>query len=88
MLEYIRGLLVEAYPDRCVIELAGLAYLVLIPLSTYSHLPQLGREVKLYLHTQIREDAHKLFGFLHKDERDLFLQVTIFLESAPRSASL
>lgn len=76
MLEYIRGLLVEAYPDRCTVELAGLGYLVLIPLSTYSHLPQIGSEVKLYLYTQIREDAHKLFGFLRREERDIFLQVT------------
>jgi Holliday junction DNA helicase RuvA len=71
MFEYVKGLLVELTPTSAIVENNGLAYNINISLYTFSSLKQ-GQECKLYLHQIIREDAHILYGFSEKFERDLF----------------
>jgi Holliday junction DNA helicase RuvA len=72
MLDYIKGEIIELTPASVVIEAGGLGYIAHISLNTYSALT--GRkETKLYVYEAIREDAHQLFGFIEKRERDLFL---------------
>ena len=72
MIEYIRGELVETTPALAVIDCNGIGYAINISLNTYSAI-QGKPNVKLYIHEAIREDAHVLFGFSTKQERELFL---------------
>ena len=62
----------EALPTQVVVEVQGVGYEVLVPLSSYDRLPAPGVEVLLLTHLAIREDAHLLYGFLTSAERDLF----------------
>ena len=72
MIEYIRGELVETTPALAVIDCNGVGYGINISLNTYSAI-QGKSNVKLYIYEAIREDAHVLFGFSTKQERELFL---------------
>ena len=72
MIEYIRGELVEITPAMAVIDCNGIGYGIHISLNTYSAI-QGKKSVKLYIYEAIREDAHVLFGFSTKQERELFL---------------
>jgi Holliday junction DNA helicase RuvA len=72
MITFLQGKLVEALPTQAVVDVNGVGYEVLIPLSSYSKLPPLGQTVKLLTHLAIREDAHVLYGFTSDSERDLF----------------
>ena len=72
MIEYIRGELVEITPALAVIDCNSIGYGIHISLNTYSAI-QGKKSVKLYIYEAIREDAHVLFGFSTKQERELFL---------------
>jgi holliday junction DNA helicase RuvA len=72
MISFLRGKLVDAIPTQVTVEVNGLGYDVLIPLSSYDKLPQRDQEVKLLTHLVVREDAHILYGFASPAERDLF----------------
>ena len=72
MIEYIRGELVDITPALAVIDCNGIGYGINISLNTYSAI-QGKPNVKLYIHEAIREDAHVLFGFSTKQERELFI---------------
>ena len=72
MFTYLDGTLREVWPTQVVVEVHGVGYEVLIPLSSYDRLPQPGQPVRLLTHLQVREDAHILFGFASSEERDLF----------------
>jgi Holliday junction DNA helicase RuvA len=71
MFEYIKGSLAEITPSNATVETSGLGYNLHISVNTYSKIHQL-KEVKLFLHHVVREDAELLFGFADKVERDLF----------------
>ena len=72
MIEYIKGELTELTPALVTIEAAGIGYGLNISLNTFSAI-QGKKEVKLYVYEAIREDAHVLFGFVNKKEREMFL---------------
>ena len=72
MISFLHGQLVEALPTQAVIEINGIGYDVLIPLSSFDQLPPPGGEVKLLTQLIVREDAHVLYGFASAAERDLF----------------
>ncbi len=72
MITFLHGKLVEALPTQAIVEVNGVGYEVLIPLSSYNKLPQPGQEVHLLTHLAVREDAHVLYGFSSAGERDLF----------------
>lgn len=72
VITYLEGTLREVLPTQVVIEVHGVGYEVLIPLSSYDRLPPPGQPVRLLTHLQVREDAHILFGFASSEERDLF----------------
>ncbi|MDR1610795.1 MAG: Holliday junction branch migration protein RuvA [Candidatus Symbiothrix sp.] len=72
MLDYIKGEIAELTPASVVIETGGVGYLAHISLNTYSALGNL-KTCKLFVYEAIREDAHQLFGFMEKRERELFL---------------
>ena len=72
MIEYVRGELAELTPALAVIDCNGVGYAANISLNTYAAI-QGKKACKLYIHEAIREDAHVLFGFADKQERELFL---------------
>jgi len=72
MIAFLQGRLVDVLPATVTVEVHGIGYEVLIPLSSYDRLPAAGQEVRLLTHLVIREDAHTLFGFITAGERDLF----------------
>ncbi len=75
MISFLKGTLSEALPTQVVIDVNGVGYEVLIPLSSFDKLPAPGGEVKLLTHLAIRDDAHVLYGFSSETERDLFRQL-------------
>lgn len=72
MIAHLRGTLLEKHPNQIIVECGGVGYDVTIPVTTFSRLPEVGQEVKLRIHTQVREDAFALFGFASQDEKLLF----------------
>ena len=72
MITFLHGKLVEALPTQLTVDVNGVGYEALIPLSSYDKLPQPGQEVKLLTHLVVREYAHILYGFMSAAERDLF----------------
>ena len=76
MIEYIKGQLTDVNPTYVVIEAAGVGYAINIALPTYSELVgREGQESRLYITEIIREDAHELYGFFSKGERELFVML-------------
>ena len=71
MIAHIQGKLVEKTPTEVVIDCGGVGYHINISLHTYSLLPT-ADFIKLYTYVQIKEDAHTLFGFMEKTEREIF----------------
>ena len=71
MIAHLQGKLVEKTPTQVVIDCGGVGYHVNISLHTYSLLPTTDF-IKLFTHLQIKEDAHTLFGFVEKSEREIF----------------
>src|SRR5208283_335267 len=72
MIALLRGVLVEKHPNQAIVEAGGVGYDVSIPVSTFTHLPDVGAEVRLRIHTHVREDTLALYGFLTADEKTLF----------------
>ena len=72
MIAFLSGVLAESSASSCVIDVNGVGYEVLIPVSTFEKLPHPGEKVKLLIHMQVREDAITLFGFATEEERKLF----------------
>ena len=69
MIGQIRGLLVEKSSPAIFIEVGGLTYEVLVPMSTAYQLPEIGKELRLHTHFVGREDAQLLYGFYHPSEK-------------------
>jgi Holliday junction DNA helicase RuvA len=72
MITFLHGKLVESLPTQAIVNVNGIGYEVLIPLSSFDKLPPPGGEVKLLTQLVVREDAHVLYGFMSVAERDLF----------------
>src|SRR5947208_9562132 len=72
MIALLRGVLLEKHPNQAIVEAGGVGYDVTIPVSTFAHLPEAGAEVRLRIHTHVREDALTLYGFLTQDEKAVF----------------
>jgi holliday junction DNA helicase RuvA len=73
MIGRLTGRLATKAPDQILLDVAGVGYLVHIPLSTFYELPEVEKPASLWIHTHVREDALSLFGFLTERERSLFL---------------
>jgi holliday junction DNA helicase RuvA len=72
MIGQLRGRLAEKRPNQVLIDVNGVGYLVLVPLSTFAALGELHGEVTLLIHTHVREDALALFGFVSAREKHFF----------------
>ena len=87
MIEYITGKISELTPASAVIECNGIGYFLNISLTTYSALSQ-NTATKLFVYESIREDAHVLFGFISRRERDLFLLLISVSGVGPNTARM
>ena len=72
MINFLHGKLVETLPTQVTVDVHGVGYEVLIPLSSYDKLPAVGQDVRILTHLAVREDAHVLYGFMTPQERDMF----------------
>jgi Holliday junction DNA helicase RuvA len=72
MIALLRGILAEKHPNQVILDVGGVGYDVIVPISTFSKLPGTGTEVRLRVHTHVREDMLALYGFLSQDEKNLF----------------
>src|SRR5271163_2005398 len=72
MIGHLRGMLLEKHPNQVILEAGGVGYDVIIPVSTFTALPDAGTEVRLRIHTHVREDALQLFGFVTPEEKAIF----------------
>ena len=73
MITYLKGTLVEKQPTRVVLEVSGVGYEVLIPVSSFDRLPTTDQECRILTYDYVREDTHQLFGFMTEEERRMFV---------------
>lgn len=71
MITHIQGRLIEKSPTNVIIDCAGVGYYINISLHTYSLIPD-SENIRLFTYLQVKEDAHTLFGFVEKSEREIF----------------
>ncbi|WP_024641894.1 Holliday junction branch migration protein RuvA [Pseudomonas syringae] len=75
MIGRLRGSLAEKQPPHLVLDVNGVGYEVEVPMTTLYRLPHVGETVTLHTHLVVREDAHLLYGFYEKRERELFREL-------------
>jgi Holliday junction DNA helicase RuvA len=75
MIGRLNGILLEKLPPQVVIDVQGVGYEVDVPMTTYYQLPACGEKTRLFIHQVVREDAHLLFGFGSREERETFRQL-------------
>lgn len=86
MISYIRGLLAEKSEDSAVVEASGVGYQIFVPLSVLSELPPIGETVKIYTYFCVREDSVSLYGFLSRQDLEMFRQLIGVNGVGPKSA--
>ena len=90
MIGWLSGKVVQAVPDRLILDVGGVGYLVAIPLSTYYEIQKAdaGAAIRLFIHTHVREDALALYGFWSEREKELFEQLIAVSGIGPRLAQV
>ncbi len=86
MIAHLRGTLLEKHPNLLVVDVGGVGYEVMIPVSAFSSLPDAGSEVRLHIHTHVREDALVLFGFISPADKVLFEKLITVSGVGPKLA--
>lgn len=86
MIAYLKGKILQKRPGEVVIDTGGVGYSLLIPLSTYFKLGEVGSAVELLVHTHLTDDSLQLFGFLTADEKSLFLKLIAISGIGPKMA--
>lgn len=72
MIAFIKGTVAEAFSDHVIIENQGIGYSVLVPATVLDRIPSAGTEVKLHTYMHVREDAMQLYGFLTREDMEIF----------------
>lgn len=76
MFGYLKGQVVEVTPDAAIVDVGGVGYEILASANTLGDLQELtGKTIVIWIHTHVREDAFQLFGFVAKEEKNLFLSL-------------
>lgn len=90
MIGWLSGKVVQAVPDRLILDVGGVGYQVAIPLSTYYEIQKAdaGAAIRLFIHTHVREDALALYGFWSEREKELFERLIAVSGIGPRLAQV
>ncbi len=72
MIALLSGILIEKSITQCIVDVRGVGYRVVVPLTTFYELPEIGQPVAIHIHTHVREDAMNLYGFHSREERAVF----------------
>ncbi len=75
MIGRLKGILLEKQPPEILLDVQGVGYELLLPMTSFYNLPEIGQEATLFTHLVVREDAHLLFGFAQKTDRTLFREL-------------
>ena len=86
MIAHLKGKLTYKSPDHTIVDVNGVGYKVLTPLSTYYALPKPGECISIRIHTRVREDELKLFGFLTEEELNIFEKLITINKVGPKLA--
>ena len=86
MIAFLRGRVFEKQPNRVIVDVQGVGYEVLVPLSTYYQVGEPGEDVALRVHTHVREEALQLYGFATELERQLFEKLIAVSGIGPKLA--
>src|SRR5689334_15542951 len=86
MIAHLRGRILEKHPTSVILEAAGVGYEIAISVPSFSGLPSEGSEVSLHIHTHVREDVLALYGFLRREEKQLFERLIGVSGIGPRLA--
>jgi holliday junction DNA helicase RuvA len=86
MIAQLAGGLAYKSPEHLIIDVQGVGYQVFVSLNSFYRLPEPGSPVSLQIHTHVREDALQLYGFVDREEKDLFLLLTGVSGIGPRLA--
>jgi len=72
MIGQLKGQIISKNPPEVLLEVGGIGYELLCPMSTFYQLDNSSKDTLLYTHLSIKEDSHTLFGFISKDEKNMF----------------
>jgi len=86
MITFLEGMIEEKKPTHVVMNVGGVGYEVIIPLSSYDRLPATGECCRILIHDHVREDIHQLFGFMTAEERRVFLLLLNVSGVGPKTA--
>ena len=86
MISRLKGKILARATEEVVVEAGGVGYGVMVPLSTYCRLPEVGQEIELFIHTQLRPESIQLYGFLSPEERKTFGLLINISDIGPRMA--
>jgi Holliday junction DNA helicase RuvA len=86
MIAFLRGRIIDKQPNRLIVDVHGVGYEVIVPLSTFYEVGDEGADVTLHIHTHVREDALQLFGFLTVLERQVFERLIAVSGIGPKLA--
>ncbi|QHB17431.1 Holliday junction branch migration protein RuvA [Mannheimia pernigra] len=75
MIGRLQGKIIEKQPPEILLDVQGVGYELLLPMTSFYNLPQIGDETAIFTHLVVREDAHLLFGFSQKQDRSLFREL-------------
>ena len=86
MIARLKGQLIEKSPISLVVDVQGVGYEVFIPLTVYYELPECGTAISLYIHTRMREESLKLYGFIKEADKQMFELLTRISKVGPKIA--
>lgn len=86
MIRFVRGVLRDVDVDSIVVEAGGIGYGIFVPTSVLQELPPMGETVKIYTYMAVREDAMTLYGFLSREDRQMFVQLLSVNGIGPKGA--
>ncbi len=86
MISFVHGILCEIEENSIVVEAGGLGYSISIPGSVLRELPSIGEEIKIFTHFSVREDGQSLYGFMRKEDREMFRSLLSVNGVGPKGA--
>lgn len=86
MIAYLKGTLIDKTPGRVVVDTGGVGYTAAIPVSSFVRLGEVGGTVELFIHTHLSDDALALYGFVSREEKDMFLKLIAISGIGPKLA--